>query len=168
MDYKKTTKLTGMTCHHVNKTVMKQNCIETLNQHAQPLEKKAAFSSFTWNFGNPSTKTTEKRDSWTINRVIPPQLAEICNDFPTQSTWLSYELLQAQLPRLRPAPSYGCMNVLTSRRRWRILWVMSHTRTLFIYLFIYYKIVHEVHLSLIHIWRCRRSYACRSRWSPYH
>ena len=26
---------------------------------------------------------------------------------------------------------------------------------------------HQV-LSLIHIWRCRRSYACRSRWSPYH
>ena len=23
-------------------------------------------------------------------------------------------------------------------------------------------------LSLIHIWRCRRSYAYRSRWSPYH
>ena len=23
-------------------------------------------------------------------------------------------------------------------------------------------------LSLIHIWRCRRSYLCRSRWSPYH
>ena len=23
-------------------------------------------------------------------------------------------------------------------------------------------------LSLIHVWRCRRSYACRSRWSPYH
>ena len=28
---------------------------------------------------------------------------------------------------------------------------------------------HSIHcLSLIHIWRCRRSYACRSRWSPYH
>ena len=26
----------------------------------------------------------------------------------------------------------------------------------------------ELRLSLIHIWRCRRSYACRSRWSPYH
>ena len=26
----------------------------------------------------------------------------------------------------------------------------------------------EEFLSLIHIWRCRRSYACRSRWSPYH
>ena len=28
--------------------------------------------------------------------------------------------------------------------------------------------VHVYFLSLIHIWRCRRSYACRSRWSPYH
>jgi len=26
---------------------VKQNCIEALNQHAQPLEKKAALSSFT-------------------------------------------------------------------------------------------------------------------------
>ena len=24
------------------------------------------------------------------------------------------------------------------------------------------------YLSLIHIWRCRRSTLCRSRWSPYH
>ena len=29
-------------------------------------------------------------------------------------------------------------------------------------------ILTQVYLSLIHIWRCRRSYACRSRWSPYH
>ena len=62
-------KLAGMTSHLVNKTVMKQNCIEALNQHAQPLKKKAAVSNFTWNFGNPSTKTTEKRDSWTVNRA---------------------------------------------------------------------------------------------------
>ena len=26
----------------------------------------------------------------------------------------------------------------------------------------------EILLSLIHIWRCRRSTLCRSRWSPYH
>ena len=26
----------------------------------------------------------------------------------------------------------------------------------------------ERELSLIHIWRCRRSTLCRSRWSPYH
>ena len=27
---------------------------------------------------------------------------------------------------------------------------------------------HPLHLSLIHIWRCRRIERCRSRWSPYH
>ena len=26
----------------------------------------------------------------------------------------------------------------------------------------------RLHLSLIHIWRCRRRLRCRSRWSPYH
>ena len=26
----------------------------------------------------------------------------------------------------------------------------------------------HTYLSLIHIWRCRRSTLCRSRWSPYH
>ena len=26
----------------------------------------------------------------------------------------------------------------------------------------------KIILSLIHIWRCRRSTLCRSRWSPYH
>ena len=26
----------------------------------------------------------------------------------------------------------------------------------------------SIDLSLIHIWRCRRSTLCRSRWSPYH
>ena len=31
-----------------------------------------------------------------------------------------------------------------------------------------YRSPSVLHLSLIHIWRCRRSYACRSRWSPYH
>ena len=29
-------------------------------------------------------------------------------------------------------------------------------------------IYQEYGLSLIHIWRCRRSTLCRSRWSPYH
>jgi len=42
-----TVKLAGMTCHLINKAVMKQNCIEALNHHVQPLEKKAAFSNFT-------------------------------------------------------------------------------------------------------------------------
>jgi len=32
-----------MTCHIINKAAMKQNCIEVLNQHAQPLENKADY-----------------------------------------------------------------------------------------------------------------------------
>ena len=35
-----------------------------------------------------------------------------------------------------------------------------------LHLHIGYRIV--LSLSLIHIWRCRRSTLCRSRWSPYH
>jgi len=35
-----------MTRHLISKAVMKQNCIEALNQHAQPLKKKADLSSF--------------------------------------------------------------------------------------------------------------------------
>ena len=31
-----------------------------------------------------------------------------------------------------------------------------------------YNICRCIPLSLIHIWRCRRSTLCRSRWSPYH
>ena len=30
------------------------------------------------------------------------------------------------------------------------------------------KLATHQHLSLIHIWRCRRIERCRSRWSPYH
>ena len=54
-----------------------------------------------------------------MGRAFPPQLAEICNDFPAQRTWLSCELLQAQQPRLRPAPPCECRNLLTGRRPWR-------------------------------------------------
>jgi len=36
-----------MTCHLINRAVMEQSCVEALNQHAQALEKKAAFSNFT-------------------------------------------------------------------------------------------------------------------------
>ena len=31
-----------------------------------------------------------------------------------------------------------------------------------------YRSYRSYRLSLIHIWRCRRSTLCRSRWSPYH
>jgi len=44
--------------------------------------------------------------------VIPPQLAEIGNDFAAQRTWLSCEQLQAQPPRLRHALPYAPMILL--------------------------------------------------------
>ena len=35
-------------------------------------------------------------------------------------------------------------------------------------LLLFYSTLSPLNLSLIHIWRCRRSTLCRSRWSPYH
>jgi len=35
-----TTELAGMTCDLINKVVVKPNCIEAFNQHAQSLKKK--------------------------------------------------------------------------------------------------------------------------------
>ena len=55
--------------------------------------------------------------------------------------------------------------------RVNILWCGSHCgsdgtlwlwRTAFVVFWV------TLNLSLIHIWRCRRSTLCRSRWSPYH
>jgi len=39
-----------MTCHVVNKAVVQQNCVETLNWHGQPLKQEAAFSIQDGNF----------------------------------------------------------------------------------------------------------------------
>ena len=46
-----------------------------------------------------------------------------------------------------------------------LLWMAKFVESLQVCKKIYRKIVH---LSLIHIWRCRRIERCRSRWSPYH
>jgi len=51
-----------MTCHLINKAVMKKNCVEALNQHAQPLEKKAATINA---YRNP-THTTRPDSSKTL------------------------------------------------------------------------------------------------------
>jgi len=42
-----------MTGHLINEAVMKQNCIEALNQHAQLLEKKTAVSSVSFGTSPP-------------------------------------------------------------------------------------------------------------------
>ena len=40
--------------------------------------------------------------------------------------------------------------------------ILSHTQQ------VSFQKAQLLHLSLIHIWRCRRYAVCRSRWSPYH
>ena len=49
--------------------------------------------------------------------------------------------------------------VLTTRHVADVLVLDTKCRTLYLDITM---------LSLIHIWRCRRSTLCRSRWSPYH
>ena len=54
--------------------------------------------------------------------------------------------------------------------RWfvrRIVLYMLHEYQICVYSRLYH-IDTIIYLSLIHIWRCRRSTLCRSRWSPYH
>ena len=67
----------------------------------------------------------------------------------------------------------------TERSKWnKIRWNKSGSARLLFYFISFYlcrsvcifTIVSlcYIHLSLIHIWRCRRIERCRSRWSPYH
>ena len=42
--------------HFINKSVMKKNSIEMLNQHGQPLKEDTAFSNLARNICNRSTK----------------------------------------------------------------------------------------------------------------
>ena len=52
---------------------------------------------------------------------------------------------------VQESPSFSSSSLFNRRRQ--------HNNT---------KVSPTVDLSLIHIWRCRRSHKCRSRWSPYH
>ena len=54
---------------------------------------------------------------------------------------------------------------------YRIAYIMrSRVETSLNLVVVYYLFLSTIisYLSLIHIWRCRRSTLCRSRWSPYH
>ena len=51
---------------------------------------------------------------------------------------------------------------------WQVKNLKQKIWILFVFKFILNLMVFLLNLSLIHIWRCRRSTLCRSRWSPYH
>ena len=59
---------------------------------------------------------------------------------------------------------YACMGTEFTFKWGIFLTYLLHFAAVFFGL----KFKYICNLSLIHIWRCRRSYACRSRWSPYH
>ena len=59
---------------------------------------------------------------------------------------------------------YGSIALLGSAAIFRLLSVFLHGTEPLVSAIIFEVLI----LSLIHIRRCRRSYACRSRWSPYH
>ena len=73
---------------------------------------------------------------------------------------------------------------IKERQTFNVLWNMSQKHVCYllknicmpkVFVFVFAKVKKKkmlpkkhTHLSLIHIWRCRRAAACRSRWSPYH
>ena len=60
-------------------------------------------------------------------------------------------------------------NLQLSEKLWFLFGVRDACYVSFpLYMATFIIIIIIMFLSLIHIWRCRRSTLCRSRWSPYH
>ena len=79
-------------------------------------------------------------------------------DAQTQVKHLNHAKCFTKLSNVRWRAIYSLMCVSytsTSQTAPQTLWLCWHL-----------QVAHV--LSLIHIWRCRRSTLCRSRWSPYH
>jgi len=57
-----TAKLAGITRHLIIMAVVKQNCIEALNQHSEPLEKKARVTAETSAIRRPRPLRNETAD----------------------------------------------------------------------------------------------------------
>ena len=83
---------------------------------------------------------TRRMSPWRRTAVTPPSTTTSSST----SAHRRWSVKSSQFGRTTPAQLHPWSVSLTTR--WKVLW----------------------ELSLIHIWRCRRSYACRSRWSPYH
>ena len=82
------------------------------------------------------------------------------------ATWSRLTCSRLRLVRLFRWRFVARLRGVILSRRQRLKW--SRSSTLLSELISLLKKIPSIYLSLIHIWRCRRSYACRSRWSPYH
>ena len=101
------------------------------------------------------------RDCFTENADKTNYVELIWKDeYPTNSSELNpleYNVWDAMLDMYqcytpKPTNTYGGEDSCSSD----LSWLVSRPKLI------------QQYLSLIHIWRCRRSTLCRSRWSPYH
>ena len=118
------------------------------------------------------------RLNWTdkiqYNLVICPVNIHNHTQFATQST----QIIQTR-PKKYDFAVPVRIKAIVARSRWDhaqvILWNLLIRPTRYVWpsegrIGVRRALVHltVAKLSLIHIWRCRRSTLCRSRWSPYH
>ena len=94
-----------------------------------------------------NTKTDDRR---TIKRTI---LSLVCHRLNTKNPAQVKKQKYIQSLHINQQAPVQLQDLLISVCLWLCTIVLHNTAQ---------------NLSLIHIWRCRRSYACRSRWSPYH
>ena len=83
------------------------------------------------------------------------------------------KLIKCLGSRIQRWHNHNTSNTKSSCCSWDKNHITSFTKTLFYFFISIIKKIYSIidvisNLSLIHIWRCRRSTLCRSRWSPYH
>ena len=119
-----------------------------------------------------------------IHRMVRPHIhfavtltLNLWQWFPRFSPWkrdlFPNSITTLSLVASQPVMSLRPLNWQTAKSQFRACWHLQKTSITNLELgsvSIGYVIAtsEPADLSLIHIWRCRRSTLCRSRWSPYH
>ena len=135
-------------------------------RNKQKLKKKFPKITENWIF----VKITTKINFWWWNNhflLLTLIVNSNCSFFQTSATKiLKYEQLKFSI-------NVNNKKLLFHRQKFIFDVIFTKIQFLMIFgkknsVFANFFALKSVELSLIHIWRCRRSYACRSRWSPYH
>ena len=102
-----------------------------------------------------------------------------------KSLWprdFSHQIWAESEPKIFLTPNqFGCLNFSrldfsknsktngkTDFTQLKLRFEVTKSKSLVSLTLVLWKRQKDLWLSLIHIWRCRRSTLCRSRWSPYH
>ena len=118
-------------------------------------------------------KTCEKPVHITRDHGPWSQTCSIQSVIKGSSVYCTCALTRDQCRKKRCVILFANTALLTGTGLFITLWPISVDRVQFNWSmrkFIQFTTAHAADngLSLIHIWRCRRSTLCRSRWSPYH